>query len=356
MIRKANIMLIEAEKLEKVVSKIFNAAGCSNDEAACIARHLVDSNLCGHDSHGVIRVLRYIDFLKEGLVKPGQSIRMVFENETVAVVDGNFGFGQVIGEQTITLLASKAKKTGLAMTALRNSAHLGRLGDWAEQLARERLVSLHFMNTTGRGMLAVPFGGTDRRQSLCPICVCVPVEGRHPVLLDITTSVIAEGKLAVARNKKESVPPGIIVDKDGNPTTDPNDFYAGGALLHMGGHKGYGLNVIADILAGAFSGGGCTKPGVTQLINCLTSIAIDPAPFTDHDAYVAEIKRYAQWVTGSPPKDPDGKVLLPGDIEHQTREQRRREGIPLDQSTWDQILEAGESVGISRSEIEALRV
>ena len=201
-------------------------------------------------------------------------------------------------------------------------------------------------------MLAVPFGGTDRRQSLCPISMCVPVEGQHPVLLDITTSVIAEGKLAVARNKGESVRPDTIIDKDGNPTTDPNHFYAGGALLPVGGHKGYGLNVVADILAGAFSGGGCTKPGVAQLVNCLTSIAIDPAPFTDHDVYIEEIKRYSDWVTGSPPKDPDGKVLLPGDVEHQTREQRGREGIPLDPSTWDQIVESGESVGLSREDIE----
>jgi len=347
-------MQIQAEKLEQVVSRIFNAAGCDSDEAACVARHLVDSNLCGHDSHGVIRVLRYIGFVKEGLIKTGQRISVLFESDTVAVLDGNFGFGQVIGEQTVELLASKAKKTGLAMITLRNSSHLGRLGDWAEQLAKKGLVSLHFLNTTGRGMLGVPFGGTDRRQSLCPISMCVPVEGRHPVLLDMTTTVMAEGKLAVARNKGVSVPPDTIVDKDGNPTTDPNDFYAGGALLPVGGHKGYGLNVVADLLAGAFSGGGCSKPGVTQLVNCLTSIAIDPAPFTDHDVYVEEIKRYSEWVTGSPPKDPDGKVLLPGDIENQTREQRDRDGIPLDASTWDQIIEAGESVGVTREEIEKL--
>jgi uncharacterized oxidoreductase len=180
------------------------------------------------------------------------------------------------------------------------------------------------------------------------------MEGRHPVLLDFTTTIVAEGKIAVARNKGEALAPGTIIDKDGNPTTNPNDLYDGGALLTMGGHKGSGLNVIADLLAGALSGGGCTTPGVGQLVNCLTSIAIDPNPFTDREAYIAEMKRYADWVTGSPPKDPNGKVLLPGDIEHLTREERGGDGIPLDQSTWSQIVEAGEIVGVSKEEIEKM--
>jgi uncharacterized oxidoreductase len=150
------------------------------------------------------------------------------------------------------------------------------------------------------------------------------------------------------------VAPGTIIDKNGNPTTDPNDFYAGGALLPIGAHKGFCLNVMADILAGALSGGGCTAPGVTELVNCMTSMAVDPNPFTDRNAYVQEIRRYTDWVTGSPPKEAGGKVLLPGDKEHQTREQRSREGIPLDETTWNQILQAGEMVGILRTDIDQM--
>ncbi len=348
-------MIIDADRLERIITRIFSAAGCSQTEAGCISRHLVDSNLCGHDSHGVIRVIRYVEFLRDGKVKAGQEISVVYENAITAVLDGNRGFGQVIGEQAMDLLAAKAKSSGMAMIALRNTGHLGRLGDWAEHLARYDLISFHFLNTTGLGMLAVPFGGTDRRLSLCPVSICVPVEGRPPVLMDFTTSVVAEGKLAVARNKGEAVAPGTIIDKDGNPTTDPNDFYDGGALLPMGEHKGYCLNVMADILAGALSGGGCTRPGVTELVNCMTSLAVDPSPFTDRNAYIEEIKQYTQWVTGSPSKEPGGSVLLPGDKEHQSRDRRRRDGVPLDQTTWEQILQAADMVGVSVQEIEKIQ-
>jgi uncharacterized oxidoreductase len=347
-------MRIQAGPLRAVVARIFAAAGCAADEAACVARHLVDSNLCGHDSHGVIRVPRYLEYMAAGRVRPGQRLTVAFESDTVAVVDGNLGFGQVIAEQAMNLLAAKAKKSGLALTTIRNSAHVGRLGDWAEQLARHGLVSLHFLNTTGMGMLGMPYLGSDRRLSLCPLSICFPVDGRHPILLDMTTTVVAEGKLAVARNKGAHVAPGTIVDRDGNPTTDPNDFYAGGALLPIALHKGYALNVVADLMAGALSGGGCTAPGVETLINTVTSIAIDPAPFTDHDAYMAEIKRFAAWATASPPKDPSQPVQMPGDFEHNTRTERSRDGIPLDDATWSQIVESGASVGVARDQSERL--
>ncbi len=347
-------MRIEAESLERIVERIFTAAGCEPSEALCVARHLVGSNLCGHDSHGVIRVSLYLDFIAAGKVRPGQRMTVVFESDTVAIVDGNLGFGQVIGEQAMDLLAAKAKASGLAMTAVRNSGHLGRLGHWAERLAEHDLVSLHFLNTTGYGMLAVPFGGSDRRLSLNPLSICVPVDGRRPILLDMSTSVVAQGKLSVARNRGDAVSPGTIVDKAGNPTTDPNEFFAGGALLTMGGHKGYALNVVVDLLAGALSGGGCTKPDETVLINTMTSIAVDPSPFTDRTAYFAEIERYLSWVAGSPPKAPDGRVLLPGDFEGETRVERQRDGIPLDDTTWGKMVDSGLSVGLTHDEIDRL--
>lgn len=345
-------MLIRSGALRRTVTRIFAAAGCAEDEASCVAGHLVEANLCGHDSHGVIRVSRYLGFIRDGKIRPGARASVVFESDTVAVIDGNMGFGQVIGERAMDLLAAKAKKSGLAMTAIRNSGHVGRLGGWAERLARDGLVSLHFVNTTGTGMWVAPFGGTDRRLSVNPLSICVPVDGRPPILLDISSAVLAEGKVAVARNKGLSLPPGAIIDKDGNPSTDPDDLYAGGALLTIAEHKGYGLNVMIDLLAGALSGGGCTAPGATRLVNTMTSIAVDPAPFTDRDAYMAEITRYADWVTASPPRQPDGRVQLPGEFEHETRQERGRHGIPLDQATWDQLVESAASVGVTREDID----
>ncbi len=347
-------MHIQAEALERVVTRIFAAAGCGGDEASCVARHLVDSNLCGHDSHGVIRVLRYVHFVRDGWVRTGQHIRVVTDAGSMVVIEGNRGFGQVICEEAMTLLAERTRAHGLALAALRNVAHIGRLGDWAEQLGRDGLVSLHFINTTGLGMLALPFGGSDRRMSLNPLSICVPVEGRPPILLDMTTTVVAEGKIAVARNKGERLAPGLIVDKSGAPSTDPEDFYAGGALLPIAGHKGAGLNFMTDLLSGALSGGGCTAPGVTELESSMTSIAIDPARLTDRGAYAAEVKRYADWVTASPPREPGGKVMAPGEVEQNTRAERARDGIPLDDATWSQIVEAAATGGITAREVESL--
>lgn len=340
-------MLIQAEPLRNLTSHIFVAAGCDDGEANCIARHLVDANLCGHDSHGVIRIMQYIDYLQNNLVRAGQKLDIVFESSTAIVGDGNLGFGQVIGEQAMDMVARKAKKFGMALSAIRNSSHAGRLGDWAEQLGREGLISLHFLNTTGKGMMAVPFGGSDRRLSLCAVAACVPVQGRPPLLLDFTTTVMAEGKLRVALNAGKSVPNGTIVNKQGEPTIDPKDFYDGGALLPIAAHKGHGLNMIADILAGALSGGGCTRPNEDLLQNTMTCIAIDPAPMVDSGKYFAEIKRYCDWVTGSPPVEPGTVVLAPGEMEHRTRTYRSESGIPIDDTTWKQISSLAESLDVN---------
>jgi uncharacterized oxidoreductase len=202
--------------------------------------------------------------------------------------------------------------------------------------------------------MVTPFGGTDRRLSPSPMAICVPVEGRDPILLDITTAMTAEGKLLVAKNKGEAVAPGIIVDQAGQPTTDPADFYAGGAILPFGGHRGAGLNILTDILSGALSGGGCTAPGVTVLENTMTSIAIDVARLPDRAAYAAEILRFCGWVKASPPADPAAPVLLPGEVEAATRRRRRAEGIPIDDATWGDILAAAEAVGLPGAEIEAM--
>ena len=347
-------MLVQSDPLSEAVSSIFKATGSANPEASCVARHLVDANLSGHDSHGVIRVSQYLDYMNEGTLIANQNISVVFESDTIGVVDGHMGFGQVIGEQAMNVLSSKAKASGLGLVTIRNCGHIGRGGSWAEQLAKDDLISLHFVSTTGLGMFAVPFGGTDRRMSLAVMVVGVPVEGRPPIMLDCATSTTAEGKIRVARNKGVPVPEGQIVDKQGNPTTDPNDFYEGGAVLMMAGHKGYGLNFMTDLLAGALSGSGCTKPGVNHLINTMTSIAIDPGSFTNRETYMAEIKQFCDWVVGSPPKDPNGKVLLPGQIEHETRAQRQRDGIPIDDETWRRLVEVAVSVGLQRESFDRL--
>ncbi|HEV2685407.1 MAG TPA: Ldh family oxidoreductase, partial [Actinomycetota bacterium] len=188
---------VPASRLVELVTAIMHAAGCNRDEAAAIARRLVDSNLVGHDSHGVLRVSRYLDWMRKGWVKANQAPSVVFENDAIAIVDGNRGFGQVVGEFAGSLGTSKAAKGGIALVGLRNCGHLGRVGDWAELAAAAGQVSLHFLNTSGAQRVA-PFGGSDRRLSTNPITIGIPVKDGEPIIVDMTTSMAAEGKLMVA--------------------------------------------------------------------------------------------------------------------------------------------------------------
>src|SRR4029453_16753834 len=215
---------VAADALTRYVAAIMEGGGSRADEAWTIARRLVDSNLVGHDSHGVLRVPKYLEWVRDGWLGPNPLPTVVFDSDALAIVDGNRGFGQVIGEQATRIGIAKASKTGIAMIGLRNCGHLGRLGDWADMAAEAGQVSLHFLNTSGAQRVA-PFGGSDRRLSTNPMAVGVPRAGADPVILDITTSTVAEGKLMVALNMGEQVPPGWIVDRDGKPTTDPKAFY-----------------------------------------------------------------------------------------------------------------------------------
>ena len=345
--------LVEASRLVELVSAVMHASGCNRDEAATIARRLVDSNLVGHDSHGVMRVGKYLEWMRSGWVKPNQTPAVVFESDAIAIVDGNRGFGQVVGEFAGKLGTRKAAKIGIALVGLRNCGHLGRVGDWAELAAAEGQVSLHFLNTSGAQRVA-PFGGSDRRLSTNPITIGVPVAGAEPVIVDMTTSMAAEGKLMVALNRGERVPEGWIIDKRGRPTTEPKDFYDGGALLTVGAHKGSALSIVTDLLAGAISTGRSSDPQDTVLRNNMLSIYIAPAVYDTQGAVAAEVARFVEWVKASPPARPGASVLMPGEIERRTRTERARLGIPLDEKTYADLMAAAASVGLGRAQAESL--
>jgi hydroxycarboxylate dehydrogenase B len=344
---------LTADKLIKFVAAIMQGGGCAAQEATTVARRLVDSNLVGHDSHGVIRVGKYLEWMRDGWVKANQTPSIVFETDTIAIVDGNRGFGQIVGEFAGKLGTAKAAKSGIAMVGLRNCGHLGRVGDWAELAAAAGQVSLHFLNTSGAQRVA-PFGGSDRRLSTNPITVGVPIAGAEPVILDVTTSMVAEGKLFVASNKGEQVPPGWIIDKHGKPTTQPKDFYDGGALLTVGAHKGSGLSIIVDLLAGAISTGKSSDPEDTVLRNNMLSIYIAPDVYDTNGEVAREAARFVGWVQASPPAIPGQPVLLPGDVERKTRAQRTAEGIAIDDKTWSDLIAAAESVGIAASKAKTI--
>ncbi|MCY2963706.1 MAG: malate/lactate/ureidoglycolate dehydrogenase [Planctomycetota bacterium] len=340
---------IPADRLTSLVQAIFSQAGCHAPEDAQIARRLVESNLVGHDSHGVIRVSYYIDWLKKDMVRANQKVQSVFETDTLAVLDGQRGFGQSVGEQAMEIAIAKAKKSALSILALRNTAHLGRIGDWPQIACDAGLCSLFFVNTSGFGLLVAPWGGIDRRLSANPVAAGVPVPNGPDIIFDISTSSIAEGKLKVAFNKGVDVPPGCIIDHDGNPTNDPKTFYGKppGAILPFGGHKGYGLGIIAEMFAGALTGSGCSDPNAPYLINGLFAVLIDPDRIPNDLGFGHEVSRFVEFVKQSRKATPDSEILMPGEVEARTKQQRLAAGIELDDLTWKALCETGAALGVS---------
>jgi len=351
------IMQIQHSRLFELTSAIFCAAGCQPAEADRIATHLVEANLVGHDSHGVIRIRSYVQWLRSGKVSANRSIQIAFENEVIAIADGQFGFGQTVGEQAIQLGIEKSGRHGVAVIALRNSGHLGRIGDWPLMAARAGKVSLHFVNTTGAGILVAPFGGTQRRLSANPIAAGIPVAGKPPMIIDMSMCTVAEGKIRVALNKGVNVPEGCLIDSMGQPTTDPRVFYDNppGAILPIAGHKGYGLGILCEALAGALTGGGCSNPANSdRVLNGMLSIILDRSFFQADADFAAEIDRFIDWVKSSAKAKLDGEILMPGEIEERSKSQRLRDGIEVDETTWSQMRQTALSVGIDEQRIRQI--
>jgi hydroxycarboxylate dehydrogenase B len=337
--------------LRAFVAKIFRAIGSAETEATIVGDHLIDANLVGHDSHGVIRVPKYVDWCARGMVRANRHASIAVDSLSHAVVDGDMGYGQVIGHEAMTIASGKARAHGVAVVAIRNTGHLGRIGAWAEQVAHAGLASVHFVNTSGFGLLVAPYRGSDRRLSANPIAAGAPGPDGAPLVLDISTATIAEGKIQVAKNRGEALPEGATIDARGRPNRDPAAFYGPpqGALLPFGGHKGYGLSVFCEILAGALTGGQTTHPDhatAAHLSNNMLSVVFDPAAFCGEESFRDEIARFAAWVKASPPADRGEAVELPGEPERRTRREREREGIPLDATTCRQLADCAGALGV----------
>lgn len=348
-------MRFNHQPLRQLVSAVFLAQGSEAGEAKLIADHLVEANLAGHDSHGVIRTPIYIGWLRDEKVFANRQLTVLHDSDSLALVDGQLGYGQSIGKQAVEIGLQKCQKHGAAAVALKNSGHLGRIGHWAELAADAGCVSLHFVNTTGLGMFVVPAGGVEPRLSVNPVTIGVPVPNRPPVVLDIAAAAAAEGKLKVARNKGVNVPDDWILDANGQPTNDPNDFYGPpmGAILPIAGHKGYGLCFMVEMLAGALTGGGCSAPGKTRLEQGMLSIFIDPSHLPLEDFFGEEIVKYIDFVKSAKTVREGDRILVPGEIEAEQRQERTEKGIDLDDSTWAQIVEAARQCDVSQSLIDA---
>ena len=354
----SDTIVLRFDRLSAAVQAIVAAAGSAPGEAAQVAANLVEANLRGHDSHGVGMVPRYVDAVLEGGLAPNAHVAVRADSGVLLTLDGQSGYGQVIGAEAMALGAERAKAHGVCVVGLAHSHHLGRIGHWAEQCIAEGLVSIHFVNVLSRPIVA-PFGGRDARIGTNPFCVGIPRPGAEPVVLDFATSKIAQGKTRVAFNTGVPVEPGTIIDHEGNPSTDPRYTVIEpiGALLPFGEHKGAGLALVCELLGGALAGGATAQPvsdGQRRVLNSMFSILVDPARLGTAANLAREMESYLAYATASPPAPGVGRVRTPGEPERETRAARLRDGIPVDAVTWGEIVSAAGKVGLAASRLDAI--
>lgn len=336
-----------AVPLRDAIAATFAAAGSHPQEARLIAEGLVESNLFGHDSHGVGLVPIYLDNLAQGLANVNQTIAVTADHGALVGVDGRRGFGQAIGAQAMALALERARQAGVCVIGVANAHHLARIGRWAEQCANEGFASVHFVNVLATPLVA-PWGGLDARLATNPFCVGVP-HHPHPLVLDYATSMIAFGKVQVAHAAGKPLADGLIIDGEGRPATDPAAMMGemAGALLPFGQHKGFALAVMCELLGGALSGGLVQdrRHDPSPMINNMLSIVFDPDKLTTRDTFTQQVDRLARWLRGSPRDPARTGIHLPGEPERATERERLRDGIPLPRATRDALVAAGRKVG-----------
>ena len=356
--RRRDERRFRAEALEGAIAAIVAAGGSAPAEAQRVAESLVAANLAGHDSHGVGMIPRYVDALLEGGLVPNRHAELRFDRGTVLAFDGGFGYGQVVGREAMAAAIGRAKREGVCLLLLARAHHLGRIGEWAEQALAEGLVSIHFVNVLSRAIVA-PWGGADARFGTNPITIGIPLPGEPPFVLDMATSAVAQGKVRVAYNRGERLPPGLLIDERGRPTRDPRWAVVEpfGALLPFGGHKGYGLAVAAELLGGALPGGGTWHSGdksKRRVWNGMTCVLADPAALPLRAAFEVEARAFLASLRKSPVAPGFDRVRIAGEPEREARERRRAEGIPVDATTWNEILAAAAKLGLEGAHLEAL--
>jgi uncharacterized oxidoreductase len=352
--------IFRKEILSNCIQTIVSAGGSEAREAKLVAENLVTANLTGHDSHGVGMIPRYVDSLLEGGLKVNQHPKIVFDGGAMVTLDGQGGYGQVIGMEAMEIGIARAKQHGMCVMGLGRAHHLCRIGQWAEQAVAAGLVSLHFTNVISRSIVA-PYGGADARFGTNPVTIGIPIPGEPPFILDMATSAVAQGKIRVAHNKREKVSPDWLIDDKGEPTSNPQYgvIEPFGALRTFGLHKGYGLAVVCELLGGALTGGGTWHSddrSKKRVYNGMLTILIDPKRLGTGDAFASETTAFLESLRKSPVAPGFDKVRIAGEPEREMRARREKEGIPVDDNTWEEILAAGAKLKLKRDTLEAVAV
>jgi LDH2 family malate/lactate/ureidoglycolate dehydrogenase len=337
---------ITPERLRAVTSQVLLAAGAPAASAERVSASLIENHLVGHDSHGVLRISQYTSEIASGILNPNGEIQLVKSSATTALLDGGRNFGQIVARAAMQMAIDKAREHDLGLVAIRHCGHTGRLGEYAVQAAEAGMMGLVFSTGSAPGGIVAPFGATSRAINTNPISWAVPT-GQLPILfLDMATSVVAQGKIVTAIDKGVEIPEGWLLTADGKPTTDPREQRAGGVILPFGAHKGSGLSIMIEIVAGGLTGTGpAILPGYTHDYSTIVA-ALNIAAFQPLDEFRAMVDAYILALKQARKAPGVTEILVPGELEWHTREERLRDGISLPEATWERIVSAGAKLGV----------
>ena len=341
------MLTLTAASLKTYITKLLMALDTPDDLAEVVASSLVGANLAGHDSHGVGLVPAYAAQIRAGTLKPAARASVVPASGILATlaVNGAMGWGPPAGFLAAEKTIERAQQYGIAAAVIRECQHIGRVGQYVERIAAQNLIGIVTCNSSSG---VAPFGGKHRTLGTNPIAIAAPRQGgRAPVMFDGSTSVVAGNKLKVQVDKGLPAPVGWIIDRDGQPTIDAEDYFTGGALLPLGGHKGYGLGVMVELLAGLLSGNSAAFLPDFAAGNGVLVMVIRPDAFIPIDQYLAQVERACAALKAAPSMDPLRPVLLPGEPEQIARAERAANGIPMAEATWQSLHDLADSLGVA---------
>jgi uncharacterized oxidoreductase len=329
---------VTAEHLEQIAKALLIGAGTPETEAVTVARLSIAANLAGHDSHGIIMIPSYIERIKVGHIVPGAPWEITQETPTTTVIDGHWGFGYVVTEKAMHHTIAKAKAQNVAAATVFRQGHIGRLASYPLMAAAEGMIAIITADSGRSPKQVAPFGGAKARLGTNPICFAVPSDLEGPLFFDMATSAAAAGKVLLAVARGKDVPPGWIIDSDGHPTTDPRKLRQGGALLPLGGsegYKGYGLAAIVEILSGLLTGLGFgIDPSGRHNDGCFIAV-FNVGAFRDLATFKKDVTDFAHYLAETPPAEGFSRVYYPGEVEWEQEQARRKNGIPIEDATWE---------------------
>ena len=341
---------VPADRLRNIASKLLQAAGASGEEAATVSAHVIGANLAGHDSHGVLQIPRYVERAKKGDIVPGADFEIVSETGTATVVDGHWGFGYVVSERAMRITIEKASRSSMAAATVFKQGHVGRVADYPIMAAEAGMIGIMTADSGRSAKQVAPFGGREARLGTNPISFAMPSNLDGPLFIDMATSAAAEGKLAVAVARGTPVPEGWILDRDGNPSTDPAAYFDGGVLLPLGGaegHKGYGLAVMVEIFSGILTGLGFGIEASGRHNDGCFMVAFNVEAFRPLEEFKKDVTELARYLKSTPLQAGATEVYYPGELEHLRTQKLLAEGIFVEDTTWERLGGLAEEFGLA---------